>query len=193
MDNVYNGILRGRAILDSPGAWQTGQIRNPAEVAKSAVTGQPGDIRRSMEKSPQDRSIGSVPFDYSKLGDRGCAANAGGDEPRTDLIVANPSLVISQSPEENQEPEISIEQNTQADEAREQMQTTATPKVSLVKHNQVKALALKLMAERFSFNGKPKFTRVTPQFCEATERFLYAAIVSAIKKHPSVGKVIKEF
>lgn len=73
------------------------------------------------------------------------------------------------------------------------MQTIATPKTSLIKHNQVKALALELMAERFSFNGKKKFTRVSPQFCDLVERFLYAALVAAIKRHPSTGKVIKEF
>jgi hypothetical protein len=70
---------------------------------------------------------------------------------------------------------------------------TAPPRTSLVKHNQVKALALELMAERFTFNGEPKFTRVSPVFIDAVERFLYAAIAGAIRRHPSIGKVIKDF
>jgi len=78
-------------------------------------------------------------------------------------------------------------------EIRQEMQTTTTPKISLVKHNQIKALALELMADRFTFNGQPKFTRVSPSFTDAIERFLYAAIVAAIKRHPSTGKSIKEF
>jgi hypothetical protein len=73
------------------------------------------------------------------------------------------------------------------------MQTTTIPKTSLVKHNQVKALALELMADRFTFNGQPKFTRVSETFTDAVERFLYTAIAAAIRRHPSTGKIIKEF
>jgi hypothetical protein len=72
------------------------------------------------------------------------------------------------------------------------MQSTI-PEVSLVKHNQVKALALALMADRFTFNGQPKFTRVSPQFIESIEQYVHAAIVTAIRRHPSSGKVIKDF
>jgi hypothetical protein len=78
-------------------------------------------------------------------------------------------------------------------EIRQEMQTTTIPKTSLVKHNQVKALALELMADRFTFNGEPKFTRVSETFTDAVERFLYTAIAAAIRRHPSTGKIIKEF
>jgi L-rhamnose isomerase len=78
-------------------------------------------------------------------------------------------------------------------EIRQEMQTSTISKISLVKHNQVKALALELMADRFTFNGQPKFTRVSPTFVDSLERFVYAALVTAIRRHPSIGKVIKDF
>jgi hypothetical protein len=187
-----------------------------------------------MEKSSEDVSVGSLPFDYSLISNSGFAPDLGSDEPKADLIpeplehdeevrqmvnkmeqnlndhppftsnqadltafVPNPAspahfpLKDDQTPIPGMAPEpISIPYEQ---EIRQEMQTTTIPKTSLIKHNQVKALALELMADRFTFNGEPKFTRVSPSFTDAIERFLYAAIAAAIRRHPSTGKIIKEF
>jgi hypothetical protein len=199
MEDVSLRIRSGRALLDSPSTWQTGEIRNPPAVAESPVSGSTRDVRRPVEKSSQDVSVGSLPFDPSVLSHGGCASDVRSDEPGIDLnycLPVEPSYPdgpVEPRYDQSELPAISAEQKKQEEETRQEMQTVDTPKISLVKHNQVKALALELMAERFTFNGKKKFTRVSDQFCEALERFLYTAIVSAIKRHPSSGKVIKEF
>jgi hypothetical protein len=54
-------------------------------MAKSSVPRQPQNIRRPVEKSPQDQCIGSVPFDYSILEDGGCASDTGSDVPKENL------------------------------------------------------------------------------------------------------------
>jgi hypothetical protein len=194
MEDVSIRIHSGRALLDSASAWQTGPVRDPAKVAASPVSGNPRDVRRPVEKSPQDVSIGSLPFDPSVLSNRGRAADVGSDEPKLDLEkeVVPPE---EEEPRYDQSelPALPAEQTKQEEETRQEMETTVTPEISLVKHNQVRELALKLMADRFTFNGEPKFTRVSPVFYDALEKFLYAAVVSAIKRHPSYGKVIKEF
>lgn len=193
MEDVSIRILRERAVLDAAGPWQTGPVRDPAKMAESPVSGSQSNLRRAVEKSPQDVSIGSLPFDPRILSNGRCPIDAGGDEPGTDLEAPEPPVVENPRYDQSVLPTISAEQQKQEEETRQEMETIAPPKLSLVKHNQVKALALELMADRFTFNGKKKFTRVSPQFCESLERFLYAAIVSAIQRHPSSGKVIKDF
>jgi hypothetical protein len=200
MDDVQFRIHSGRALLDSASAWASGSIRDTTKMAEGTGTGQPRFVGPSMEKSSEDRSLGSVPFDYGKLGDSGRAPDVRSDEPEVNLI--GPEFTTGPWPEgtvENSKRELTKIADTQPvfdeiknQETREQM-NTANPTVSLIKHNQVKALALSLMAERFSFNGQPKFTRVSDTFCEQIERFVYTAIKNAIQKHPSTGKVIKDF
>jgi hypothetical protein len=208
MEDVSLRVLRERALLDAPGAWKTGPVRDPAKMAESPVSGNTGNVRRPVEKSPQDVSIGSLPFDPSVISNRGRASDARSNEPEPNLeseLPPPPQMEEeSYAPDQSVAPEISSEQEKQEQETRLEMEAIATlpkthklkhdeVKFSLIKHNQVKALALELMAERFTFNGKKKFTRVSPKFCEDLEKFLYAAIAAAIKRHHSYGRVIKEF
>ena len=196
MEDVSVRIHSGRALLDAPGAWSSGQVRNPAEVAASAQPGQPGQLRGWVEKAPTDRCLGSIPYTYRDSSDSGRPPDAGSDEPETNIdtpinepVELPDGSLIPKYPVNNTELPFD---EVKDQETREQMRAV-NPTVSLIKHNQVKQLALELMAERFSFNGQPKFTRVSPAFCEALERFLYAAINAAIQKHPSTGKTIQDF
>ena len=207
MEDVSIRVHRGRALLDSAGAWQTSQVRDPAKMAEGPLSGQPGDIRSGVEKSPEDVSVGALPFDYSVLGDSGCPPDAGGNEPRPALTSALQSnalqkqatLSVFNVKTNSIEPEIpvyGVEETVSIpheQETRQEMDKITKQHTSLVKANQVRSLALELMAQRFSFNGKPKFNRVSPQFVNAVERFVHAAIVSAIRRHPSTGKHIKHF
>jgi hypothetical protein len=199
MDDVQFRIHSGRALLDSASAWASGSIRDTTKMAEGTGTGQPRFVGPSMEKSSEDRSLGSVPFDYGKLGDSGRAPDVRSDEPEVDLEPTTPIMIGGpyDPPHNVQLPTlnndfIELRQDNKEQETREQMKAV-NPTVSLIKHNQVKALALSLMAERFSFNGQPKFTRVSDTFCEQIERFVYTAVKNAIQKHPSTGKVIKDF
>lgn len=188
MEDVQLRIHSGRTLLDRSSSWVSGPVRNSAEMAESAQPGNQGNLGSGVEKASTDRSVGSVPFDYSQLSDGGRAPDPGSHAPQTNLTFLPP--VAGDVPIT---PPLQIDFSNQIEQTKEQMQTAVNPPVSLIKHNQVKTLALELMAERFTFNGEPKFTRVSESFCESLERFVYAALKSAIQKHPSTGKTIQDF
>ena len=190
MEDVSVRIRSGRAVLDSASAWSSSEIRQPTEVAASSQSGQQGELRGPLEKSPEDRSLGSVPFDYGKLVDSGCPPDPRSDEPKVN--IKTPPIILDVPQHFLGTLDMEPTDEVKIQETKQQM-TTVNPTVSLIKHNQVKALALELMAERFSFNGQPKFTRVSPAFCEAIERFVYTAVRDAIQRHPSTGKTIQDF
>lgn len=142
-----------------------------------------------MEKSPQDRCVGSVPFDYSQLKDSGCAADLGSDVPQNDLM--EPEL-LAKAPVHHDEANVDNSQQTISydDIEREQFK-------GLLNRKATREIALRLINERFpAIEGKPpRFSRVSETFIDALDAVLCDALVKAIARHPSplLTNTVKQF
>jgi hypothetical protein len=164
-------------------------------MAEGPEPGNAPPIRRQVERSPQDRCVGSLPFDYSILEDSGRASDAGSNVPEENLISRSS---FKQEPEPS--PEVPVPH-------AETETTKQTPKRNgfnddrlpleckgLLNRKAVRLTALKLINERFP-QGDKKFTRVSDKFIDALENAVRSELLYALERHPSplLLTTVKEF
>lgn len=180
--------------MDAAHTWTSGPIRDPAEMAKSDVPRQPQDIRRPVEKSPQDTCVGSVPFDYSILEDSGCAPDAGSDAPKEDLKEVVPDA--DNAADINQEPppveagvqDQGINKINAENKLTPILTENATPIIGckgLLNRKEVRLTALRLINERFPSEKGRLFSRVSDKFIDRLELAVQTEMLAAINRHPS--------
>jgi hypothetical protein len=168
-------------------------------MAKSPEPGQTQNIRRPVEKSPQDQCVGSVPFDYSILEDSGCAPDVRSDVSKEDLkekvmpYDAGNRLYLKQEPlpltTGVQEQETNAKSVINADnKLTPLLAENATPIPGckgLLNRKEVRLTALRLINERFPSQRGKLFSRVSDKFIDRLELAVQTEMLAAINRHPS--------
>jgi hypothetical protein len=147
-----------------------------------------------MEKSPQDRCVGSLPFDYSILEDSGRAPDTRSNGSEENLIGRSSF---------KDEPEPSPKGPAQYAETTKQIPKQCNgfnddrlplECKGLLNRKAVRLTTLKLINEHFSQSDK-SFTRVSDKFIDALENAVRSELLRAIERHPSplLVTTVKEF
>jgi hypothetical protein len=146
-----------------------------------------------MEKSPQDDCVGSVPFDYSLLEDSGRPPDAGSAKERKNL-KKEPELALHSRTPVPKKDKTTIELITRA-HAPENDAILPDSCKGLLNRKAVRLTALEWINERFSHNGKERFTRVSEKFIDQLEHMVEAELLRAIQRHPSplAGSTVRDY
>lgn len=162
-------------------------------MAESTEPRHTARVRRAVERSPQDRCVGSLPFDYSVLEDSRRPTDARSDAAKENLIARSslkdePESPSTKIPVQNNEKQ-TTKQSNGFNDARLPLECKG-----LLNRKAVRLTTLKLINEQFSKSDK-KFTRVSDKFIDALEKRVRAELLSAIERHPSplLLTTVKEF
>jgi hypothetical protein len=166
-------------------------------MAESSVPRQSQNVRRPVEKSPQDQCVGSVPFDYSILEDGRCAPDVRSDVPKEDLkeeVMQNDAgirLHVNQEPlplttgVQEQETKAIINAENKLTPLLAENATPIPGCKGLLNRKEVRLTALRLINERFPSQRGKLFSRVSNTFIDRLELAVQTEMLAAINRHPS--------